>query len=164
MPLLRLMIKLLALAAITAVVLSAGALLLNRLPWSDPPGASVRLRTYLSTNIAETRADSIFPELRPRRYPVAPEDMVAVARAAMQGLGWTIVAESTSPPRLSAVVTTSLLRFNDDVTVHIRPDNGGSAVEVIARSRVGRGDLGANTRHVLDLQAALDAAVAPDAD
>lgn len=161
----RVLFKLIVLAVVAALVLLAGGLLLNGLPWTDPPGVAARLNTYFSTHVAATNEASVFPELRPRRYATAPAETLAVVRAAVQALGWEIVAESSAessqPPRLTAVVTTRLWRFKDDVTVHIGPDPAGSMVHVISRSRVGRGDLGANTRHVLDLHAAMDAA---DAD
>lgn len=159
----RTLLKAIAGAALVATALVAGAMFLNRLPWMDEPGMAMRLRTYLTTNVAETSEHSVFPELRSRRYALDPQATLISVRKAVATLGWPVVAESTQPPRLTAVATTPLLRFKDDVTVHVEREAGGSRVRVISRSRVGRGDLGANTRHVMDFHAALDAAVAVDA-
>lgn len=46
-------------------LLLAGALLLNRPPIFAPPGPMERLKTYLTTNVAETSEGHDFAELRP---------------------------------------------------------------------------------------------------
>lgn len=135
------------------------ALALNRLPWSQPPGAGQRLITYLTTNIAETRRDHPFPELRPRRYPLERSRLLPAVNRAFSELGWTIANGTADSGLLRAVVVTRWLRFKDDVVVRLVPDAGGTRVEVRSASRIGRGDLGANTRHVLDLYTALETAL-----
>jgi hypothetical protein len=72
---------------------------------------------------------------------------------AFNALGWEPVAAGPHDGALRAVVTTPLWRFHDDVTVRVMPrEGGGAGLAVRSASRVGRGDLGANTRHVLDLR------------
>ena len=136
--------------------LVAGALAGNRLPWLEPPGPWVRLMTYLGSNVAQTDAASAFAELHPRLYDGAPAEVFARAREAMTQLGWEVVREDRDRLRLDAVVTTRLLRFKDDLVVRLVPTEGQTAVHAESRSRVGRGDLGANTRHILDLYERLD--------
>lgn len=137
--------------------LLAGALVGNRLPWREPPGPWTRLVTYLGTNVAATDAASRFTELRPRHYRAAPEAILAKVRAAMTELGWEVVREDPDGLRIEAVVTTPLLRFKDDFTVRLgRAEEGKTVVYAESRSRVGRGDLGSNTRHILDLYERLD--------
>jgi len=61
---------------------------------------------------------------------------------------------------LCAEVKTALGGFTDEVTVRVRPAGPGgkhSRVTVRSRSRVGRGDLGENARHIRALQRAMDA-------
>jgi uncharacterized protein (DUF1499 family) len=72
---------------------------------------------------------------------------------------WEIIESSDDRRELNAVVTTKLFRFKDDVTINVVPEPGGRpALMIRSTSRVGKGDLGANTRHVLDVYDALAAA------
>jgi len=148
---------LLVAVAVFVVMLAAG-IVGNRLPLGDPPGPSVRLDTYLNTHVAETSEDAAFPELRTRRY-VLPADVLyaKVKEAVVRMPGWEIAAANDDRREVHAVVTTKLFRFKDDVTIGVIPEPGGrQALKVRGESRVGKGDLGANTRHVLDLYDALE--------
>ena len=131
-------------------------ILSNALPLTDPPGISARLRAYLTTHEAETAEDSDFPELRPRLYNVPPNRFIELVYSACRQLGWSVMSQDPASLRIHAVVQTSLLRFKDDVVIQVEAVSNGSLLRIRASSRVGRGDLGANTRHVLDLYRALD--------
>ncbi len=48
-----------------------------------------------------------------------------------------------------------MLRFKDDVLVEVRPHPGGSEVAMRSKSRVGKGDLGANAKRIRAFLAAL---------
>jgi uncharacterized protein (DUF1499 family) len=133
------------------VVLLALGLAWNRPPFGEPPGFAVRLKTYLTTHVAEVRDDAIFPELRPRHYDLAMQPLFEALSRAAHDLGWEIAGIDAEHKILRAVVATPVWRFKDDVTVWLQPSpQGGSAVYVRSESRIGKGDLGANTRHVLD--------------
>lgn len=138
--------------ALLALCLVAGALVSNRLPLAEPPGPLARLGTYLSTNVAETRADHPHAELRPLALAAPPEAVFPALIDAVEAMGWTLAWTDVAERRFEAAVRTPLLGFVDDVRIEVRAaPGGGSLVEVRSRSRVGRGDLGANTRHVLDV-------------
>jgi uncharacterized protein (DUF1499 family) len=130
----------------------------NRLPLGDPPGFGTRLDTYLNTHVAETSETSPFPELRTRRFDLPPEALYAKVKEAVGRLsGWELVTASDDRREVHAVVTTRLFRFKDDVTIGVMSaPTGRPALVVRGESRVGKGDLGANTRHVLDLYDALE--------
>jgi len=131
------------------VLLGAAALLLNRAPLWQPPGPLARLQLYLTTHVAETRTDHERPELRPLTLEQPPERVRERVVEAMRRLQWRqITAEGD---RVQAVVVSPLWRFKDDVRVRLQPTPDGVRVDVRSRSRIGRGDLAANTRHVLDL-------------
>jgi uncharacterized protein (DUF1499 family) len=151
-------LALLVVAVLVFVALLALGVRQNHLPLDDPPGSFVRLYTYLNTHVAETREGSAFPELRPRSYTVAADPLHAkVKEAIAQMPHWEIVEAADDRRELHAVVTTPLFRFKDDVTVSVVPQPGGRpAVMVRSVSRVGQGDLGTNTRHVMDLYDALE--------
>ncbi len=140
--------------------LLAAGIIANSLPLTEPPGLLARLSTYLSTNVAETKEDSPFPELRPRRYEAPPELLFDVVRRAVQNLHWEITAQDAEKKVIQAVVTTKVWHFKDDVTIQVQPAQpSGSSLFIRSASRVGKGDLGANTRHVMDLVQMVNATV-----
>lgn len=145
---------------LVGVSLLVAGIITNRLPLSEPPGLLTRVSTYLNTNIAETSEDSLFPELRLRRYEAPPELLFDVVRRAVQSLGWETTTLDAEKKEIQAVVTSKVWRFKDDVTVRVQPAQpSGSSLWVRSVSRVGKGDLGANTRHVMSLLQAVDATV-----
>ena len=152
------LIKGILLLLVLAIVLLAVGVVLNRLPLNEPPGMVVRLYTYLNTHVAETGDGSPFPELRTRRYSLGADPLYAKIKEAIARLPrWEIVESSDERREIHAVVTSLIFRFKDDVTIAIVPaPNLRPAVTVRSVSRVGKGDLGANTRHILDLYDVLE--------
>ena len=127
---------------------------MNRPALLEPPGLGQRLATYLTTNVAITEQESQFPELSPPTFPVPPARLFDAVKQACQELGWQIVAAEPDQGSLAAVVTTRLWRFKDDVRMQVSGiPRGESVLHVRSASRVGKGDLGANGRHILDLVA-----------
>jgi len=138
------------------LVLLAGAIVLNRVPLTDSPGFAVRLKTYLTQNVAVLRPDSPYPELWPKVYPIKPGLLCARILPALESLGWEW-REAEGDCHYHALVRTPLLGFRDDVLVGVEPvGDSSSRLTVRSSSRLGRGDLGANIRHVLDLVAAVE--------
>ena len=138
----------LVLAVLTVLV---AGLVGTRVPFSDAPGPLVRLVEYLTRNRVETSDDARFPE---RRTPVLNIDADTVARELpemMESLGWRV--ERREARRIVAVVQSRVFRFQDDVEVRIEAaDDAMVRLEIVSASRIGSGDLGANTRHLLDLR------------
>lgn len=131
--------------------LITGALVLNKLPFHQPPGLSVRLYTYLTSNIAETKRGHRFPELELPVYPVSAWILLARVEHSMLLLGWHIANIDREKYRIQAVVETVLLKFKDDVEVRLVPAANGTELHVRSMSRLGRADFGTNARHVLNL-------------
>lgn len=131
--------------ALPFLLISFG-LLLNRPPLLSPPGALERIKTYLTTNVAETRSDHEFPELRPPLVSVGKEQSKEALLSAMRSLGWREVRGSDGEIR--AVVVSPLLRFRDDVTVRLEETERGTLLQARSASRIGKGDLAANARHL----------------
>jgi uncharacterized protein (DUF1499 family) len=140
-----------------ALAMPVGGLLLNRPPLFDPPGPGERLRIYLRTNVAELTDQPLLPELRARDFNRDPDAVYNDVLRAVERLGWNIEMRDEATREVHAVVTTALWRFKDDVRIRIdaRPD-GGSRVYARSQSRVGRGDLGANARHLRELVTTLE--------
>ena len=142
-----------------AALIAAG-IMGNRLPFSEPPGWGTRLSTYLNTNVAETTQDSSFPELRPHRYDAPPALIFDITRRAVERLRWEVTGLNNDAHEITAVVTTKLWGFKDDVKIQIQPAQPSSSLLVVrSASRVGKGDLGANTRHIMDLVEIVDETV-----
>lgn len=141
--------KWLALIFALPFLLIIGGLLLNRPPLLSPPGPPVRLITYLTTNVAETRLDHDFPELRPSVVPVGEDEAQEAVLTAVRLLGWREIQVSDGEVR--AVVLSPLLGFRDDVTVWFEGKAGGTLLHARSASRVGKGDLAANVRHLQNL-------------
>lgn len=149
---------------LVGVSLLAAGIIMNRLPLTEPPGLLTRLSTYLNTNVAETSEDSPFPELHLSRYKAPPELLFDVVSRTVKGLGWETTTLDADKKEIQAIVTSKMLRFKDDVTIRIQPAQpSGSSLWVRSVSRVGKGDLGANTRHVLSLVQAVNATVPREA-
>jgi hypothetical protein len=131
--------------------LITGALMLNNLPLGDPPGLFTRLRTYLISNSAETKQNHPFPELELPRVAMSPKLLLTRLELTVDILGWDIIEVDVQALEIHAVVETSLFKFKDDVLIKLNPTSSGTELFIRSSSRVGRGDLGANTRHILDL-------------
>src|SRR5258708_6450940 len=71
-----------------------------------------------------------YPDLGPPYLAAAPAPAFEQALAAARAMGWTIVATEPAAGRIEATATTRWLGFKDDVVVRIRPDAGGSRVDV----------------------------------
>ncbi len=141
--------------------LLAGALVANGTRWNKPPGALKRLGIYLGTNLATTE-NSPLPELKPGRYPLTGERALKTIRQALAELGWVETAFDPERSEVHAVVTTRLWRFKDDLRIWVEDEEGGCVIHAHSQSRLGKGDLGANARHILDMFTALERIVAPD--
>ena len=94
-----------------------------------------------------------YPEIQPQRFNVAMIRAFDASVATAQDLGWEIVHQSREAGEIEAIDTTKIMRFKDDVTITIKSGTGEScSVYVHSRSRVGKGDLGANARRILLFQ------------
>jgi len=97
-----------------------------------------------------------YPDLRPLEIAAPPAQAFARAAAAAQALGWEIVGTDESAGRIEAVATTRWFGFKDDVVIRVAPaGGGGSRVDVRSKSRVGRGDVGANAKRIREFLARL---------
>ncbi len=89
-----------------------------------------------------------YKDIAPLILTVTPAVALSRAERAACALGWKVVTTDPATGRLEATATTFWFRFTDDVVVRIRPEGRGSRLDVRSKSRVGRGDLGANARRI----------------
>lgn len=102
-----------------------------------------RARSFPPINDVSTGGD-----IQPLILEEPAEAAFAKARAAARDMGWEIVSADPAAGRIEAVATTFWFGFKDDVTVRVTPQGGASRIDVRSKSRVGRGDAGANARRI----------------
>lgn len=121
--------------------------------------AAIALTTWPRLNDVETGRTPEYPDLTPRKYAAGEAQVVSAVKDAMARLpGWTLVGSGRGPggSALTAVRTTRLLRFKDDVSVKVQRQSGTTRVSVRSRSRLGKLDFGQNARNIRELLAELD--------
>ena len=130
---------------------------------ADPPqfvAAPTRRGADANPLARDTELDAAqhagYPDLAGIASPLAPAEALARAAAVARGLGWEVYAEDPAQGTLEASETTFWFRFTDDVAIRVRPDAGGSRVDLRSVSRVGKGDLGANARRIERFRAAFE--------
>ncbi|HEX8825288.1 MAG TPA: DUF1499 domain-containing protein [Archangium sp.] len=98
-----------------------------------------------------------YPDLKSLKLAEPPEAVFERAVAQAKGRpGWTVTRVDPQESTLEGVVESRLFRFRDDFVVRVRPEPGGGArVDMRSKSRVGRGDLGANAARIHDFLQAL---------
>jgi hypothetical protein len=125
---------------------AAGAIL----PWLLQPHFGARLQRAGATNIAATSEQAQWPELKPRRYARPIAEVTQAVPGAIERLGWRL----TGPDAAEVPVAGGM--FTDDLRVTLAEVDRQTVVNVHSSSRVGRGDLGENRRHVLQFFIALE--------
>jgi uncharacterized protein (DUF1499 family) len=95
-----------------------------------------------------------YPYVQPLLLGLPPAQAFDAALAAARDMGLAIASADAATGVVTAVATTRLLRFKDDVTVRVREvsdvasGSRKSRIDVRSKSRVGRGDLGTNARRI----------------
>jgi uncharacterized protein (DUF1499 family) len=123
---------------------------------TDPPAfeAVLPLRQD-APNPSEYGGDSIaaqqreaYPDLGPLTLDLPLDAAFRRGLEAARDMGWEIVDSDPARGRIEATATTPWFGFKDDVVVRVRPEGGGSRVDVRSVSRVGRSDVGTNARRI----------------
>lgn len=98
-----------------------------------------------------------YPYILPLTLPQPPDVVFpTVKQAAYRQKNWRIILADKDSLRIEAVATTKLLRFRDDVVIELRADvSGGTVIHMRSKSRLGKGDLGANARRISDFLGSL---------
>ena len=89
-----------------------------------------------------------YPDVQPLMLSAPPDEAFGKARTAALDMGWEIVSADPAAGRIDAVATTFWFGFRDDVTVRVTPQGGSSRIDVRSKSRIGRGDAGANAGRI----------------
>ncbi len=125
------------------------------LPWLLVRNFGERLAASSTTNRADT-ATNTPSDLEPRQYNASTEQVSDALIAATDQLGWELVRNNGTSTFEIEVPVPRWGWFIDDITVTLREANGTTTVNARSQSRVGRGDLGENRRHIVQLFTVLD--------
>jgi uncharacterized protein (DUF1499 family) len=116
-------------------------------------------------NPVEYEGDSIaaqqtkaYPDIRPLMMAMPVDSAFSLAVRTVREMGWELVDQNRRDGRIEATATTPWFGFKDDVVIRISSASGISRVDVRSKSRVGRGDLGANAKRIRDFVERLRAA------
>jgi uncharacterized protein (DUF1499 family) len=110
----------------------------------------VAAAVWPTINDVRTGATPEYPQLQAQRFAKSADQVFAAALAVAREMGLEVT--SAEKGEIQAVATTRIMRFKDDVTITVGRDG---TVNVHSRSRIGKGDLGANARRIADFQARL---------
>lgn len=102
---------------------------------------------YAGAQVA-AQQKAAYPDLRPLRLELPPAEAFGRALQVARDMGWEIVAAQPEDGRIEATDTTRWFGFKDDIVVRVRPEEGGSRVDVRSKSRVGRSDVGTNAGRI----------------
>lgn len=123
---------------------------------ANPPffEAIIPLRTgaqnpveYAGNETAEQQRTA-YPDIQTRTVEKPTNEVFRAAEQTAIELGWEIVAADLERGRIEATDTTFWFRFKDDVVIRLTPRGNGIDVDVRSKSRVGRGDMGANATRI----------------
>ena len=89
-----------------------------------------------------------YPDIKSLILKEPPQKAMQSAIDAARSRGWEIVSSDAPTGRIEATYTTRWFGFKDDIVVRVRPEGGGSRIDVRSASRVGVSDIGANAERV----------------
>lgn len=94
------------------------------------------------------RQRAAYPDLTTRTYDDPATAVFERALAAVDTLGWELVAQDPNAGRIEATDTTFWFRFKDDVVIRIVQTPTGAVVDARSTSRVGLSDVGKNAERL----------------
>ncbi|MFL5347029.1 MAG: DUF1499 domain-containing protein [Hyalangium sp.] len=90
-----------------------------------------------------------YKKVGPLRASAPPDAVFQQALAlAREQPRWQVTVVDPQARTFEGVAESRLFRFRDDFVVRVRPDGQGSRVDMRSKSRVGKGDLGANAQRI----------------
>lgn len=114
-------------------------------------------RTDYEGEAIAAQQQAAYPDLQPVVLEEPPADAFERALAAVYRMRWQLVEADEPAGRIEATDTTFWFGFKDDVVIRVRPEGGGSRIDVRSLSRVGGGDAGTNAARIRDYIEALTA-------
>ncbi|MEM9600387.1 MAG: DUF1499 domain-containing protein [Pseudomonadota bacterium] len=108
------------------------------------------------TPLVSAEQTQAYPEIRTLVLTEEPSVVFGRAEQIAKDMGWAIKETNAESGRIDATDTTFWYGFKDDVTIRLRPaQGGGTRLDVRSTSRVGGSDLGANAARIGKFLAAM---------
>ncbi len=131
-------------------------ILMNDVPLFKKPGITTRLPAYLGNNIVETSEDPIFPELKTPTVEYDFDTLTEKVKSFCDRDHWEIETIDHKNQEIHLVITTPMMKFQDDMALRLETREGEyNLLHIRSASRIGKGDLGANLSHVLEIMKGL---------
>ena len=102
---------------------------------------------YAGDSVAQEQRKA-YPDVQPLMLAMPVDSAFSLAVRAAREMGWELVDQDRRQGRIEATATTPWMGFKDDVVVRVSSASGISRVDVRSKSRVGRGDAGANANRI----------------
>lgn len=101
-----------------------------------------------------------YPEIQPLAIKLSPDKAFALVAAAARAMeGWEDLEVDGKARMITGIAVTKTFRFKDDFVIVVQGSGAEALVQMRSRSRLGKGDLGANAQRILDFLATVSARV-----
>ncbi|MGM0557650.1 MAG: DUF1499 domain-containing protein [Myxococcota bacterium] len=115
----------------------------------NKPSLFKRIIRPLVNNEVETGASKWYPELEPRTFDAAADEVrAAVERVVEKRPRWQMESIGEQANQFDFTAETKRMGYIDDVTVDLEHRDGSTTVSVYSRSREGKGDFGKNAERI----------------
>lgn len=102
---------------------------------------------YAGEETAEQQR-AAYPDIQTVSIEKPADEILNAAKQVAEELGWEIIAVDAVGGRIEATDTTFWFRFKDDVVIRLTPRGNETYVDIRSKSRIGRGDMGANASRI----------------
>lgn len=102
---------------------------------------------YPGDSVARVQREA-YPDLQPLMMAMPVDSAFSLAARTARQMGWEMVDQDRREGRIEATATTPWMGFKDDVVIRVSSASGIARVDVRSKSRVGRGDVGANAKRI----------------
>ena len=102
---------------------------------------------YAGDSVAQVQREA-YPDIQPLMLAMPVDSAFTLAVRAAREMGWEMVDQDRRQGRIEATATTPWMGFKDDVVIRVSSASGIARVDVRSKSRVGRGDVGANAKRI----------------
>ncbi|MDO8908615.1 MAG: DUF1499 domain-containing protein [Pseudohongiella sp.] len=109
----------------------------------------------MTPEVHAQRQREAYPDVVTQVFSEPADQVFARALAAVNTLGWDLVAQVPAEGRIEATDTTFWFRFKDDVVIRITESPEGTLLDARSTSRVGVSDVGKNAARLRAFFAAL---------
>jgi uncharacterized protein (DUF1499 family) len=102
---------------------------------------------YPGDSVAQVQREA-YPDIGPLMMAMPVDSAFTLAVKVAKEMGWEMVDQDRRQGRIEATATTPWMGFKDDVVIRVSSASGISRVDMRSKSRVGRGDVGANANRI----------------